>query len=95
MVDTRLLLINNEVVRVEYTQAARKHRIGRAHVRHVLGTSRPSETVTRRGDPALLWTGEDRAGRTLEVIGVWVRTRGGQPVLLIVHVFPVALKEGR
>lgn len=34
------------------------------------------ETVTRVGDPALLWRGEDLRGRTLEVIGVWVRTSG-------------------
>ena len=95
MVDRRILLINNQWVWVRFTQAARRHRIGRAHVMHVLLTTPAFETTTRTGDRALLWVGRDRAGRELEVIAVRLHDVAGMPILLVIHVFPTALREGR
>ena len=34
--DTALFVVQNRVVQVEFTQSARKHRVGRARVRQVL-----------------------------------------------------------
>ncbi len=95
MVDRQLLLINNQWLWVRHTQAARKHRIGKAHVTHVLVTTAPLETTTNRGDPALLWVGRDVTGRELEVMGVTLHDAAQMPILLVVHVFPTALRGER
>lgn len=80
-------------MRVKYTQAARKHRIGRTHVAYVIATYAPVAEVTRRGEAAYRWTGNDATGRELDVIGVpKTDDKTGEPILLITHVFPTALK---
>lgn len=73
---------------LRFTQSARKHRIGRGHVAFVLRTYEPVATETKRGDAALVWIGSDETGRELEIVGVEV---GGY--LLIIHVFPTALRR--
>lgn len=80
--DTVFLLNNNQMSRVEFTQSARKHKIGRARVLEVLA----KPVVVLPGDyvpelpPRLLVLGEDRSGRALEVVIVVEADR-----LVVVH----------
>ena len=71
-VDAPVLLHNNERVRVEFTQAARRHRIGKARVRQVLANPLVVERIVEEQDPRvrLLILGDDNSGRALEVIAV-------------------------
>jgi hypothetical protein len=75
-------------VKYRWTQASRKHRIGRAHALHVMATATGTPATTARGEPAVLWVGPDDRG--LELEGIAVR----QPdQLLIIHVMPTALRK--
>jgi len=75
-------------VRMRMTQAARKRRIGAAHVRHVL-ESTDAETVTlSSGNQGLRWIGTDDRGDVLEVLGLELTDQRGEPYLLITHVMP-------
>ena len=74
---------------IKFTQAARRHRIGRASVRWVMAQHYPTETTTNDGDAAWRWTGPDERGRELEVIAVEVQgEQDAEPVLLVIHVVP-------
>ncbi|MDR1265607.1 MAG: hypothetical protein LBK42_08635 [Propionibacteriaceae bacterium] len=55
---------------LRYTQSARRHRIGKAHSRHVIATHAPAVTSTSGGETALRWIGEDTTGRELEIVAV-------------------------
>lgn len=67
---------------IEFSQSARKHRIGRKRALFVISTSDPVELVSDEARPdRLLWQGVDDRGLELEVIGV--RTDIG---ILIIHV---------
>lgn len=68
---------------VRFTQSARRHRIGRAHVFHVMNTYEPTDTVSRAGEPAQRWEGVDDRGVTLVVIAVVM-----PDYLLVIHVMP-------
>lgn len=68
---------------VRFTQSARKHRIGRAHVLYVMDTYEPTSTVSRQGEPALRWVGADDRGVTLEIVTVVMPDH-----LLVIHVMP-------
>jgi hypothetical protein len=57
-------------VRIEFTTASRKHRIGRAHVRYVMAMHKPEETVTTRGERGWKYVDVDDRGVELEVIAV-------------------------
>lgn len=74
---------------MRFTQAARKHRIGRAHVRYVMATTSPAPTYTKKGDPAWEYIGTDDRGVELEVIAV-ILADGD---LLVVHVMPTNLRR--
>ena len=79
---------------IRFTTAARKHRIGKASVRHVMATVTPAGTVTSRGNQGWLYVGPDDRGRWLEVIAVEVPGHPGQPdVLLVIQVMPVTLRS--
>jgi hypothetical protein len=70
------------MVLIEFTQSARKHRIGRARVRQVL-VDPVVETVLPAGSglqERLVFLGDDESGRALEVMAV--RTDRG---LLVIH----------
>ena len=83
------------MLQLRFTQAARKHRIGRASVRHVLATVSPVETVTAQGNPAWAYIGNDERGRELEVIAVEIEQGEGQdPFLLVIHAMPTSLGKG-
>lgn len=74
--------MQNRRVLIEFTQSARKHRIGRARVRQVLADPiaeaiLPAEQGRQK---RLVFVGDDESGRALEVMAV--RTNRG---LLVIH----------
>ena len=82
------------MLEIRFTQAARKHRIGRASVRHVMATVTPAGTVTAQGNLAWVYTGDDERGRELEVIAVEIGQEEGQdPFLLVIHAMPTSLRK--
>ena len=75
-------------------QAARRHRIGRASVRHVPARVPPAGTITAQGSLAWIYTGRDERGRELEVIAVEIgQAEGRDPFLLVIHVMPASLRK--
>jgi hypothetical protein len=83
------------MLEIRFTQAARKHRIGRASVRYVMSTVIPAGTVTTQGNQAWIYIGADERGRELEVIAVEIGQQPGQrPYLLVIHVMPTGLRKG-
>lgn len=76
-------------MKVRFTQAARKRRIGTAHVLHVMASSIGLPLpAAPDSDPKVLWIGPDDEGRELEVIAV---LRGDQ--LLVIHVMPARYRR--
>lgn len=76
---------------IEFSQSARKHRIGRQRALFVISTSEPVELVSDGTRPdRLLWQGLDDRGVDLEVIGV--RTSIG---VLIIHVMSRNFRRGK
>ena len=71
-------------MRIEFTTASRKHRIGRARVRHVMATTQPELVVTNRGEEGWRYVGPDDRGLILEVIAV----ETDDDTLLVIHVMP-------
>lgn len=74
--------MQNTGVMVEFTQSARKHRMGRARVRQVLADP-VAEAALPGGSglqERLVFLGDDESGRALEVMAV--RTDRG---LLVIH----------
>lgn len=77
---------NNEGVRrVRFTQSARRHRIGKAHVLAAMNAVGEPQRIPAEGDldDRLLWVGPDDRGVVLEVIGIDL-----PDYLLIIHVMP-------
>jgi hypothetical protein len=53
------------------SQAARRHRIGKAHAFHVVATAAVmEETDPKSGDLALIWVGPDTRGVELTIVAV-------------------------
>lgn len=75
-------------MRIEFTTASRKHRIGRAHVRYVMAMHEPEETVTTRGEPGWKYVGADDRGVELEVIAMELDSGD----LLVIHAMPTVLR---
>jgi hypothetical protein len=83
------------MLEIRFTQAARKHRVGRASVRHVMSTVIPAGTVTAQGNQAWLYIGADERGRELEVIAVEIGPQQDErPYLLVIHAMPTSLRKG-
>ncbi|MCU1655611.1 MAG: hypothetical protein JWO57_267 [Pseudonocardiales bacterium] len=78
---------------IRFTQAARRHRIGRASARHVMASTIPIEVTTDHGDAAWLYVGLDERGRELEIIAVEIEPDDGPPYLLVIHVMPTSLRR--
>lgn len=81
-------------MQVRFIQAARKHRIGRAAVRHVMATVAPGVTITPQGNAAWLYVGRDERDREREREIIAVELGGeadGDEVLLVLHVMPTRL----
>lgn len=66
------MLNNNEEARVEFTQSARRHKVGRARVQQVLADPVVVVRIEEDHDPRirLLVLGTDASGRALEVIAI-------------------------
>jgi len=77
-------------MRIEFTTASRKHRIGRAHVRHVMATTAPEEIVTTRGENGWKYVGLDDRGVELEIIVAELDDGD----LLVIHAMPTAVRGG-
>jgi hypothetical protein len=75
-------------MRVEFTTASRRHRLGRGHVRHVMATQEPEEIVTAQGERGWKYVGPDDRGLELEVIAVELDNGD----LLVIHAMPTALR---
>lgn len=75
-------------MRIEFTTASRRHRLGRAHVRYVMATQVPEEIVTARGEQGWKYVGPDDRGLELEVIAVELDS--GE--LLVIHAMPTLLR---
>jgi hypothetical protein len=83
------------MLEIRFAQAARKHRVGRASVRHVMSTVIPAGTVTTQGNRAWVYIGADERDRELEVIAVEIGPRQGQSsYLLVIHAMPTSLRKG-
>jgi hypothetical protein len=77
-------------VDLAWTRSSRRHRIGRAHARHVIGTTQPTSLTTADGSAALLWVGLDDRGLELEIVAVIL-----PDCHLVMHVMPTALRGGK
>lgn len=77
-------------MKIEFTQASRRHKIGRVHVRHVMATTQPTPITINRGAEGWLYIGSDERGRVLEIIAVTTEA----DTLLVVHVMPYRYREG-
>jgi hypothetical protein len=87
--DRNCFVVQNRVALIEFTQSARKHRIGRARVRQVLADPVVEAILPAGGDKQerLVFLGDDASGRALEVMAV--RTDRG---LLVIHAMDLRLK---
>lgn len=81
---------------IRFTQAARKHRIGRASVRHVMAHAIPTRTTTDHGNSGWRYVGRDERDRELEIVAVELEAdeKDREAVLLVIHVMPTQLKGG-
>ena len=77
---------------VRFTQSARKHRLGRAHVLAAMEAAGEPERIPADGDldDRLLWVGTDDRGIVLEVMAVEL-----PDYLLVIHAMPVAFRRNR
>lgn len=73
---------------VRWAQSSRRHRIGRAHARHVMSTVAPTESKTASGNRALLWVGTDDRGVEPEIVAAVL-----PDLYLVVHVMPTTLRR--
>lgn len=78
----------NSMVELRWARASRRHRIGRAHARHVIATVEPQRTTTASGNPGLLWVGDDDRGVELEIVAAVL-----PDLYVVVHVMPTALRS--
>ena len=76
-------------MRVEFTQSARRHKIGKARVRQVLANPVFVDRIVEEHDPRvrLLILGDDDTGRALEVIAV-----EEDDVLVVIHAMDLRQK---
>lgn len=73
-----------QVTSLRFARSARKHRIGKASVRHVIATT-PAESDIHpvTGETLWTWEGDDERGRELEIVAV-----EKADALLVIHVMP-------
>lgn len=83
-------------MRVKFTESTRKHKVGHANVLFVMGSVDPAVGTRPTGEAEYRWTGVDERGRELDIIAIEAvddRSPAGEVVLLVIHVFPTALKK--
>lgn len=79
---------------MKFTKSTRKHKVGHASVLFVMGSVDPAVGTRPTGEAEYRWTGE--RGRELDIIAIEAvddRSPAGEVVLLVIHVFPTALKK--
>ena len=74
-------------MRIEFTNSARKHKIGKQRVREVIATSTPT-VFFEGGVSKLRWVGRDRRGLELEILAL---EEGA--VWLVIHVMPLNFRR--
>ena len=74
-------------MRIEFTNSARKHKIGKQRVREVIATSTPT-LFFEGGVSKLRWIGRDRRGLELEILAL----EEGE-VWLVIHVMPLNFRR--
>lgn len=77
-------------MKVVWSQAARKHRIGKARALEAMANAEITGVETKRGEQALLYIGRDGHGMELEIIGVLL-----DDGLVIIHCMPTGLRGNR
>ena len=82
-------------MRIRLTQAARKRRIGVAHIRHVIGNYDAVSVELHSGNIGLQWVGADDRGDVLEIMGLELTDARGEQFLLITHVMPYRYRRER
>jgi len=88
-----IVLNSNVLVQIRFTQAARKHRIGRASARQVMAHVTPTKMITERGNAGWLYVGQDERDRELEIVAVELQgDEEREAVLLVLHVMPTHLR---
>jgi hypothetical protein len=75
--------------KIEFTQASRRHKIGR-RTYDTMATTQPTAITTNCGAEGWLYIGPDERGRVLEIIAVITEA----DALLVVHVMPHHFREG-
>lgn len=74
---------------VRFTQAARKHRIGKGRALKVMARTEPMRGVRADGTAERSWYGPDNRGVMITVIAIIVPDRTtSEDILLILHVMP-------
>ena len=69
---------------IRFSQAARRHRIGKGHAFYVMATASVSEeTDPQSGDLAVVWVGPDTRGVELTIVAVEKET-----YFVVTHVQP-------
>ena len=82
---------NEAVDAVRFARSACKHRVGKAHVMHVIDTNVPQDVpAVGEFDPRKVWVGFDERGLELEIVAVVLPGE-----VLIIHVLPTALRRKR
>ncbi|KXA68277.1 hypothetical protein KJZ00_03355 [Cutibacterium avidum] len=88
------VVCNNRGVELRFTQAARKHRIGRAHAIAAMASIPIRRHHNDRGEIQIEWVALDDRGIELEIVAVEaLDTKTGRPILLVLHVMPTGLRR--
>ncbi len=75
---------------VRWYRSARRHRIGKAHAMHVIGSVEPTPVpASDTADARLVWIGSDDRGVELEIVAL---DRGD--VIVVIQVMPTSLRRG-
>lgn len=76
---------------IDFSQSARKHRIGRRRVLEVIASCEPEALLADGVDPdRLRWVGTDQRGLELEIVGIWTPLG-----VLVIHVMPRIFRRGK
>lgn len=79
---------------LRFTQAARRHRIGRARAVHAMASDPIRRARNPRGELLIEWVALDDRGIELEIVAVETSDlKTGKPILLVLHVMPTALRR--
>ena len=79
----------SEMRKIRIAPSARRHRIGSLAIVEVLRNGEVSQSVISDGETRFLIVGNDRRGRSIEVVAIEQQRR-----LLIIHAMPVSYRRG-